>query len=149
MHRGQKGEPPDPHSSRVLVADDEPAIRALLEKALSRAGYLVDLAADGEEAWRAMEARPYDCFIVDLKMPGLSGRELFERLQTKDRALSQRIILVTGDTVTSGIREFIEPTGNPVMDKPLDLHETLWQVRRVLKAAAGGEQDEENTAPAG
>lgn len=142
MHRGQRGEPSDPHSKRLLVADDEPAIRALLEKALSRAGYLVDVAADGREALRAMEGRHYDCFIVDLKMPGLSGQELYKRLQTIDRALTQRFILMTGDTVTSGIRDFIEPSGNPVMEKPLDLHETLMHVRRVLEAVAGGEQNE-------
>ena len=142
MHRGPRGEPSDPHGKRVLVADDEPAIRALLEKALSREGCLVDLVADGQEAWRAMEGRPYDCFIVDLKMPGLSGRELYKRLQTVDRALTQRFILMTGDTVTSGIRDFIEPTGNPVVEKPIDLHELVEHVRRVLEEVAGGEQDE-------
>ncbi len=149
MRGRSTGEPPAPHSRRILVADDEPAIRALLEKALSREGYLVDVAVDGQEAWRAMEARPYDCFIVDLKMPRVSGRELYERLETMDRRLTRKLILMTGDTVTGGIRDFMRSTGNPIMEKPLDLHGTLRQVRRVLETASGGERDEEDTAPPG
>ncbi len=149
MRGSSTGEPLDPHSGRVLVADDEPAIRALLEKALSREGCLVDVAADGEEAWRAMEERPYDCFIIDLQMPRVSGRELYERLEAIDRRLTRKFILMTGDTVTSGIRDFMRSTGNPLMEKPLDLHGTLRQVRNVLETALGGERDEADTAPPG
>src|ERR1043166_2870417 len=68
---------------RVLVVDDEPAIRALVAKIVERAGFNVDVAADGEEAVRKMEHADYSVIVLDLMMPAMSGYEFVEYLQLR------------------------------------------------------------------
>ena len=65
----------------VLLADDEPSIRDLLRRALEMDPYTVDLAENGEQAWSKICQRHYDCIIMDLKMPGMSGQELFHDIE--------------------------------------------------------------------
>ena len=139
--RGPKNEPPGPYSVHILVVDDESAIRNLLTKMLSAEGYLVDIATDGEEAWQATHVRRYDGFIADLKMPGLGGQEFWVRLKKRDKNLASRVIFMTGDTASHKSREFIPASGRPLIEKPFDLVEVRREVRRVLEAVAGGEQD--------
>ena len=133
-------EAPGPWAERILVVDDESGIRIALGKALRQEGYLIDVTADGEQAWQAIQGRRYACFLVDLKMPRLSGRELYKRVVTMDKRLARKFILMTGDTLTEGIGDFIAPTGNPLIEKPFDLGEVRRQVRRVLEAESGDDQ---------
>ncbi|HEY2905177.1 MAG TPA: response regulator [Vicinamibacterales bacterium] len=73
-------------TARVLVVDDEPSIRAFVERALTTAGYRVQVAADGPEALKMADAqqRPFDVFIVDLVMPNMRGDELGRRLRQRN-----------------------------------------------------------------
>lgn len=68
-------------SCHILFVDDEPMIRRNVWHALTRAGYTVALAEDGEVAWRALSSEPFDLLITDSHMPGLSGEELVVRLR--------------------------------------------------------------------
>src|SRR6202000_3527050 len=72
--------------ARVLVVDDEPAVRRALERALHLEQYEVTLASDGEEALDAMATQPADAVILDVMMPRLDGLEVCRRLrQAGDR----------------------------------------------------------------
>jgi CheY-like chemotaxis protein len=66
---------------RVLVIDDNAAIRELLRFILEEEGYVVIEAADGTEGLRRYQAEPTDLVITDLKMPGMDGLELLQALQ--------------------------------------------------------------------
>lgn len=80
---------------RVLVVDDEESIRAFAERALTGAGYEVVLATNGAEALAVADARgPFDLFVVDLVMPGLSGDELGRRL--RQRNADVKVLYFTG-----------------------------------------------------
>jgi CheY-like chemotaxis protein len=67
-------------TSHVLVVDDEPDLRAVLVKQFELRRYNVDQAGDGEEAWRKLQTMDYNCVLLDLRMPGMSGKEFYEKI---------------------------------------------------------------------
>ena len=77
----------------LLVADDDPAVRQSLERALTREGYAVVLAADGQAALERLQSGGVDLILSDLKMPGLTGLELLR--QAKAVAPDVDVILLT------------------------------------------------------
>ena len=68
---------------RLLIVDDEAALLALLTRYLERLGYQVDIAGSGEEALERFAADPqsYACVLTDMKLPGIGGEELLERMR--------------------------------------------------------------------
>src|SRR3954470_1857804 len=70
---------------KVLVIDDEEAIREGLEMLLLTEGYSVDLAVNGTDGLRHMESRPYDLVLLDLMMPDISGMEVLSEVRKRDR----------------------------------------------------------------
>jgi len=69
---------------RILVADDESAVRAFMSSVLLHAGYRVDVAQDGAVAWAALQAEPYDLLITDYNMPRINGVELVRNLRAAE-----------------------------------------------------------------
>jgi len=118
-------------TKHILVVDDEPQIRNLLGKYLESERYTVDLAEDGREAGRKLANIDYDCILLDLKMPGMSGPELYKLIQGISQPLASKIVFVTGDTVSSGTRDFLSATGNPVVVKPFCMAELLRTMRQL------------------
>ena len=130
----EPNEAPDEHQSKhILVVDDEPVIRALLSRVLSRVGYIVDVANEGSSAWDLISQRRYDAIIVDLKMPGINGEVLYRRIHEVDQLQASRVIFVTGDTVGHESRNFVADTGNALVEKPFDLLE----LQRLLQSMLG------------
>jgi len=107
-------------TGHLLVVDDEPLIRDILYKFLETRQFEVDLAEEGGGAWRRIQACSYDCILLDLRMPGINGRQLYLQLVESGLGVADKVIFMTGDTVNSDTWEFIESTGNAVMTKPLD-----------------------------
>ena len=66
---------------RVLVVDDEEAVRTAVRRALTLAGYEVEMAADGEEALQSLAERAPDAIVLDILMPGVDGIEVCRRLR--------------------------------------------------------------------
>ena len=102
----------------VLVVDDEASIREMLARQLSVEGLEVDVASSGDEGWAKVQDRVYDRILLDMKMPGMGGRELYELIKELDTELAGKIIFVTGDTLTDETRDFLDSTGNPKLSKP-------------------------------
>ena len=121
----------DRTTKHLLVVDDEPHIRDLLRKYLEMERYMVDLAADVQEAWRKLANMDYNCVILDLKMPGMSGPELYQRMQSISENLASKVVFISGDTVSPDTREFISQTGNPLLTKPFNLEEMLQAVQNL------------------
>ena len=82
--------------ARILVVDDSLLQRKKIEKTLVDAGFLVDLASDGNEALKQRETNPYDLVITDLHMPGLDGLGLIRSIRENDKELP--ILVITSDT---------------------------------------------------
>jgi len=121
-----------PFTRQLLVVDDEPLIRDLLTKFLETRRFAVDQAEEGEEAWRKLQTITYDCILLDLKMPGMGGRELYQLLEASDKGAADKVIFITGDTVNPDTKQFIESTGNPVMIKPFELEALHHQVLELV-----------------
>lgn len=117
---------------RVLVIDDEETILHMVRDALTCRGYQVDLAADGETGLRRLNQTRYDVTLCDWKMPGISGQEVFERIRLKDRALSERIIFITGDVVNEKTRRFLEEQKRVCLPKPFTLAEFREAIAKML-----------------
>ncbi len=115
----------DNTTKHILVVDDEPMVRDLLQRYLESAHYTVDLAADGREAWRTIQIVKFDCILLDLIMIGMGGQELYNLIQEFSEPLSSKVVFVTGDTVSPNALDFISSTGNTVVAKPFFLKELL------------------------
>ena len=109
-------------------------MRLLLSQVLSRAGYLVDVADDGYDAWGSIGKTWYDAFILDLKMPGSDGRELYQLMKKTDERMARRVIFITGDTVTQHTKVFLEETGNLLVEKPFDINELQRRLLSLFQA---------------
>lgn len=127
-------------TNHILVVDDEPDLRTILAKQLELRRFNVDLADGGEEAWRKLQSLEYDCILLDLRMPGMSGQELYLRVKLAKPELADRIIFITGDTVNPDTREFLINVTNPVLSKPFDFRE----LEQLVVAVTNRPQDDEN-----
>ncbi len=119
---------------RVLVVDDERSIRLALGRYMRRNGWEVDEAEDGEAALGLLNAAPpdgYDLVITDLRMPVLSGFEVHDWLAANRPDLFARLVIATGDVASQPVREFLNRTSRPVLEKPFELSALAELVARV------------------
>jgi len=128
-----EGEPDS--SISVLVVDDEPDLRHVLVRLLQRQRHTVEEAADGEEAWAKLQERSYDCILLDLRMAGMGGQELFKRIISSDPGTAAKVIFVTGDLANSGTRSFLSSLTNRVLEKPVSIGDL--EAAITLAARAG------------
>jgi excisionase family DNA binding protein len=112
---------------RVLVVDDEAAIRDLLSKTLALAEYDVDVAPDGRSALERMRMYPYDLLIADLKMPGMDGLTVIR--EAKRYKADLPVIIITGFSTEMSAIEAVNLGVAGYLTKP-------FRVPQVLAAAA-------------
>ena len=105
---------------RILVVDDEMSVRVALQRYLASHGHDVEATASGTDALARIAAAPYDALIVDMRMPGLSGEELYRELEAKDPEHARRVIFTTGDVVSEGMQQFLAASGRPCVPKPFE-----------------------------
>jgi len=119
---------------RVLVADDDPAIRSLIERQLQSGGFEVLLAADGQEAWAALRGTPIPIAILDWHMPHMAGVEVCQRLQ-KLRHPTYAIIL-TGKEDQGATAQALDAGASDFMTKPWMGDVLLGRVRVAARIVA-------------
>jgi two-component system nitrogen regulation response regulator GlnG len=104
---------------RILVADDEESIRWVLSKALSKQGYQVDLAANGQQALEMGRQKNYDLAVLDIKMPGLSGLDLLTRFQ--EERPETLVVIMTAESSMKNAVEAMKRGAYDYITKPFDL----------------------------
>ena len=105
--------------NNILVADDEESMRWVLSKALKKKGFSVDLARDGDEALRYIKTNTYDLAILDIKMPGLSGLELLDRVRELKSDLL--VVIMTAEASMKNAVEAMKRGAYDYLTKPFDL----------------------------
>src|SRR5512139_296971 len=115
---------------RILVVDDEAAIRDSLRMILQYEGYDVMLAATGEEGVKLVEREAPDLVFLDIKMPGMDGLEVLQRL----RALTEGtpIVMISGHATISTAVEATRLGAFDFIEKPLESERVLVTVRNAV-----------------
>jgi two-component system NtrC family sensor kinase len=135
--------PPQPPAARqtvsevvaggsILVVEDEAPLATAVIDALRDAGYIVERAANGEEALSRVKAQHFDLVVCDLKMPRLDGRAFYREVSEASPDLARRVIFVTGDVAGTNVEKFLEESGCRWLAKPFRLADLLRAVREGL-----------------
>ncbi len=125
---------------KILVVDDERAVRESLRRALELEGYEIELAADGSEALDRIEAGPQpDALVLDVLMPGVDGLEVCRRLRSSGNGLP--ILMLTARAEVEDRVEGLDAGADDYVTKPFALEELLARLRALLRRT-GAEPDE-------
>jgi DNA-binding response OmpR family regulator len=131
--------PPHPHHAeliprrRILVAEDDAAIRRINTLVLTSSGYHVDAAEDGEAAWNALQRTTYDLLVTDNDMPKLTGVQLIQKLQAACMPIP--VIMATGKLPPEdfSLPHQLQPA--VTLLKPYSFEELVTAVKAVLRLA--------------
>ncbi len=118
----------------VLVCDDEPSIRALLTRVITRGGHHAREASGGAEALAMLDEAPADLVMADQRMADMTGVDLYRAAVDRRPELATRFVLMSGDAGTPELVEFAAATGLQVIEKPFD----LTVVKAMLERLAAG-----------
>ncbi len=120
---------------RVLVVEDEAALRENLRRQLVEAGFNVDVAADGEEGLFAGNEYPIDVAIIDLGLPKLPGLELIRKLRAQDRRFP--ILVLTARDRWQDKVEGLDAGADDYVAKPFQFEEVLARLQALLRRSGG------------
>ena len=124
---------------RILVVDDERAVRESLRRALELEGYEVELAEDGEQALARFDASsPVDAAILDVLMPGIDGLEVCRRLRAGGNAVP--VLMLTARAEVDSRVAGLDAGADDYLPKPFALAELLARLRALLRRAANGDE---------
>ena len=119
--------------ARILVIDDERAVRDLISDALNIEGHEVVTAENGKEGLDLIGQYRFDLVFCDLRMPEMDGQALYEEVQRNHPQVLKRIVFVTAQANSSDYGPFLRDTGIPVIEKPF----TLSQLRQAVTKMVG------------
>ncbi len=109
---------PERDVKRILVVEDEPEICKFCQRVLSGEGLEVDIAANGKIGQDMIKEKQYDLFLIDIKLPVMNGRELYQWLKEEHSKQISKVIFTSGSVLGEDIQLFIEQTGRPFLPKP-------------------------------
>ncbi|MGO4884182.1 MAG: putative bifunctional diguanylate cyclase/phosphodiesterase [Bryobacteraceae bacterium] len=116
----------------LLIVDDEESNRDMLSRRLQRQGFEVVLAEDGPQALAVVDARPPDIVLLDIRMPGMSGMQVLERIRERHSATELPVIMVTAEAHSASIVEALRAGANDYITKPVDMPVALARIGTLL-----------------
>lgn len=124
----------------LLIVDDEPQIRKLLETLLQHEGYQTLTAGSGEEALRMVAQQPPDLILLDIMMPGMDGYEVASQLKGDETTANIPIIMLSALSESSARVSGLETGAEEFISKPVERVELWLRVRNLLRLKARGDQ---------
>jgi CheY-like chemotaxis protein len=118
--------------ARILIADDEEAIRELVKEVLTADGHSFLLAENGSQALELLRGKGADLAIIDRNMPGLSGIDVVKVIRSDPKLAKIRILMCTAASVTSEVDEAFAAGADGYVLKPLNLQALLSNVVKTL-----------------
>jgi CheY-like chemotaxis protein len=122
--------------ARILVVDDDTIVQEFLTKVLGEEGHEVAIVANGEDALERLGSEDYDVILLDIKLPGMSGIELYKYMQKAVKSLARRVVFITGDVMNKDTMDFLSRTRAPYITKPFDGEQIKNDVDHILAERA-------------
>lgn len=120
---------------RILLVEDETKIAHDIQKTLTAAGYLVEIVADGEEAWFLGDTEDYDAAILDLGLPSMDGISVLKKWRAADRRFPVLILTARGSW-TERV-EGMDAGADDYLPKPFQIEELLARLRAIVRRSTG------------
>jgi two-component system, OmpR family, response regulator len=120
---------------RALVVEDDPDVGPDLVRALTGAGFVADLATNGEDAWFKGDVEDYDIAVLDLGLPRLDGLSVLKKWRANERGMPVLILSARGDWTEKV--EGIEAGADDYLGKPFAMEELVSRVRALVRRSAG------------
>ena len=122
--------------ARLLVAEDDVGIRALIGSMFRRLGHQIEFAADGNEAIERLTASDYDAIILDLMMPTASGFEVLAWMHRMKRGLAKRSVIVVTAMAERDLSNLTDDRVYAVIRKPFDVNDLVGKLNQCLAGAS-------------
>jgi CheY-like chemotaxis protein len=121
------------HSSHtVLIADDEPSVRMLVQATIEPDGYHVIEATDGNEAWSLIQEHRPSLVLLDVRMPGRTGLEILHAIKSEPNLMATKVILLTASAQESEINAGLVAGADFYLTKPFSPRDLLSKVDEAL-----------------
>ena len=120
---------------RILLVEDEARIAADVSAALQAAGYLVEVAKDGEDAWFRGDTEDYDLAVLDLGLPKIDGLAVLKRWRSAGRAMPVLVLTARGSWAERV--EGIDAGADDYLPKPFRMEELMARVRALIRRSTG------------
>ena len=114
---------------KILVVDDEKPIHSYLQRKLSKLGYTVFVAEDGEEALSKTFSNFPDIVLLDVKIPKLNGIEVCKRIKSDKRTKDIHVLMLSAKAQSEEIREGLEAGASQYLTKPIGFPDILKEIR--------------------
>ena len=116
--------------TRILIVDDDEVVRLSFLRSLAGARYNVEAVWNGIEALRAMEQRPFDVILLDLRMPGLDGMSVLKTI--KERWPESEVVVITGCASLETVKEAVQLGACDYLSKPVGPDEVIHAANGAL-----------------
>ena len=103
---------------RILIVEDELAICDLCQRVLTNEDFEVDIAVNGKIAQDMIEEQQYALYLIDIRLPVMTGMELYQHISEKHPELAERVIFTTGSVIGRDTQSFLEQSGRAFLLKP-------------------------------
>ncbi len=130
---------------RLLVVEDDKDLNRQLKSALEDAGYVVDVASDGEEGHFLGDTEPYDCVVLDVGLPQMDGISVLQRWREDGRDMP--VLVLTARDRWSDKVSGIDAGADDYVTKPFHIEEVLARVRALIRRASGHASSEIKCGP--
>ena len=126
------GEPKRMSRARILLVDDDTIVQQFLTEILNEEGHEVEIVKSGDDALAKLGSEDYDVIMLDVKLPGMNGLDMYRHLQKMAGSLARRVIFITGDVMNIDTKNFLSQTSVPYITKPFGAEQLKKDVDRIL-----------------
>lgn len=122
--------------ARILICDDDDAVREVIQAALSETGHAIDAARDGMEAMEFVKKNKYDLLILDRNMPRLNGLQVLQLLRASPATKTLKVLMCTSAGMIGEVDEAFGAGADDYIVKPIDLDRLIKKVVKHVPAGA-------------